>query len=46
MLRQGTRYKIPAGIGADVPVGNKTGETDDIENCQKVYPFDSGDSVS
>ena len=32
MLRQGTRYKIPAGIGADVPVGNKTGETDDIEN--------------
>ncbi len=21
-------------------------ETDDIENCQKVYPFDSGDSVS
>lgn len=32
MLRQGTRYKIPAGINADVQIGNKTGETDDVEN--------------
>ena len=33
MLGQSTRYKIPAGVeGSGVQVGNKTGETDTVEN--------------
>ena len=32
MLSQATRYKIPAGIPGGILVGNKSGETSDIEN--------------
>ena len=32
MLNQQTRYKIPKGLPEGVSVGNKTGETDTVEN--------------
>ncbi len=38
MLQQDTRYKIPKGLPEGVLVGNKTGETDEIENdCAVIY---------
>ena len=45
MLHQDTRYKIPAGIGSDVPVGNKTGETDSIENDVAIVYSDACDYI-
>ena len=36
MLKQQTRYKIPSGIPDGISVGNKTGETDEIENDTAV----------
>lgn len=42
MLEQNTRYKIPSGIPDGVPVGNKTGEMDTVENdAAIVYGSDT-----
>lgn len=38
LLGQGTRYKIPKALPGDVLCGNKTGETDTVENdCALIY---------
>ncbi len=45
MLKQNTRYKIPNGVPDGVLVGNKTGETDSIENdCAVIYTI-QGDYI-
>ncbi len=45
MLNQGTRYKIPKALPDNVLVGNKTGETDTIENDTAVVYTSAGDYI-
>ena len=45
LLGQETRYKIPRGIGENSLVGNKTGETDEIENDIALVYTPAGDYI-
>ena len=45
MLGQDTRYKIPAGLPEGTSVGNKSGETDSIENDVAVIYGGSSDYI-
>ena len=45
MLAQGTRYKIPKAIPDSALVGNKTGETDSIENDVAIIYTPLGDYI-
>ena len=45
MLSQATRYKIPKAIPDSALVGNKTGETDDIENDVAIVYTPVGDYI-
>ena len=45
MLSQQTRYKIPRGLPDGTSVGNKTGETDDVENDAAIVYTSGGDYI-
>lgn len=45
MLKQDTRYKIPAGLPEGAEVGNKTGEMDTVENDVAVIYGDKSDYI-
>ena len=45
MLKQDTRYKIPAGLPEGTEVGNKTGEMDTVENDVAVIYGDKSDYI-
>lgn len=45
MLKQDTRYKIPAGLPEGVEVGNKTGEMDTVENDIAIIYGEKSDYI-
>lgn len=45
MLKQDTRYKIPAGIPEEASVGNKSGEMDIVENDVAVVYGEKSDYI-
>lgn len=45
MLKQNTRYKIPAGMPDGTLVGNKTGEMDTVENDAAIIYADDCDYI-
>lgn len=45
MLKQDTRYKIPAGLPEEAEVGNKTGEMDTVENDIAIVYGEKSDYI-